>query len=86
MGRRSKGMSKRLLTFSTADKQKYYALCAKASERLIEQGLPDLNLEQCECICDAIARQETMTWGQIRRLAFPEALEKEQVRDPGLFD
>jgi len=79
-------MSERLLTFSTAEKEKYYTLCAKASKRLIEQCLPDLNLEQCECICDAIARKETLTWGQIRTLAFPEQLEKEEPRDPGLFD
>ena len=79
-------MSKRLRTFTKAEKQQYYDLCGRASARLIEQGLPDLNLEQCECICDAIARKEKLTWGAIRKLAFPEKLEKESNLDPGLFD
>jgi len=79
-------MSKRLLTFTKAEQQHYYSLCSKASERLLQEKLPDLNLDQCECICDAIARKEKLTWGEIRKLAFPEELEKESSRDLGLFD
>lgn len=86
VGRRSIAVSKRLKTFSKAEKQQYYKLCAVASERLAVQGLPDLNLDQCECICDTIARKEMLTWGQIRKLAFPEKMEKETSRDLGLFD
>ncbi len=71
---------------TAAQKKKYYSICGQAGTRLTDRGLPDLNLEQCEYICETLLAGGSVTYKELKTRAFPEKMEKESSPDPGLFD
>jgi hypothetical protein len=67
--------SKRLLTIiktlSKAQKLDYYRVCGVADKKLTNGGLPGLNVQQCEMICERLSTNRDVTMAEVKALSSP---------------